>query len=890
MSLLIKPEEIVLSSGIPVVIQDYPGAVAATYWWVRTGSADESSKEAGFAHFLEHMLFKDAAAKETGRASTGRMARAIESLGGDINAYTSFDQTVYHVTCASQHWERILDEFGSMGRPQRFLNSDFQREREVILEELRKNNDSPGRQLFQALFTNTFNKHPYGRPVIGYVKTLKAANVQGLEAFYRRNYVPANMGVVLVGPAGEPGSPRRKNILKLLEKHFGKAVQKSRAIKKASRSKEPELRKEIAVEVKAFDVKTPTLAISFRAPELSHPDIPALDLLSGILSMGELSRLYQSLFYGSSLVTDVSGGLYVPKDVGMLYFQTETQDLSRVQEVARKLFEELARIGREGPNPEELARVLTNAESERLYSTQTADGMAGRLGFLKFIIGELDFDDRYLAELQAVDAKRIQEVARRYLDWRRMSICMLVPKEHAEFDARPIAQEAKRALNGESAAPMPKLKLAGSRKTQVPEVFELSSGLRVLYRPNSRSHVMSLHAAALGGLRLELATPGIDPSSSWGSSSMMSLTWTKGTGGLISGSAFDAREIASRVEGRAASMDGFAGRNTVGLQLTGLARDWSDLSGLFVEALIDPVFPDDEVGHSRRVAEDSVRGIEDHSSQLCSKLFLQTLYEHHPYGHLTTGSLESLARIDSARLRQFHRAWMRPERIVIAVAGNVRRGDLESWMEQVNGALEKLPRQSELEVPRELREEPDLKAPRWIEKKLGREQLHILVGGLGTRIGSEDRYAIRLMQNILGGQSGRLFIELREKKSLAYTVAPLNVEGVERGYIGTYIACSPGKREEAIQGIAAVHQKLAEKGPTASEMKRAQEFYLGRRAMELQSDSSVAAHHGLEEIYRLPHLDEDEIARRVRAVSPKQIQEACRRYIVAPHLVTSVVG
>src|SRR3954464_15974353 len=117
-------QEIRLSNGIPVILQHSDGPVAATYWWVSTGSADEAPSEAGFAHFLEHMLFKDAAAKETGRASTGQMARTIESLGGDINAYTSFDQTVYHVTCAAHHWEKVIDAFGMMANPQNFLNAD----------------------------------------------------------------------------------------------------------------------------------------------------------------------------------------------------------------------------------------------------------------------------------------------------------------------------------------------------------------------------------------------------------------------------------------------------------------------------------------------------------------------------------------------------------------------------------------------------------------------------------------------------------------------------------------------------------------------------------------------------------------------------------------------
>src|SRR5262249_19723481 len=157
-------------------------------------------------------------------------------------------------------------------------------------------------------------------------------------------------------------------------------------------------------------------------------------------------------------------------------------------------------------------------------------------------------------------------------------------------------------------------------------------------------------------------------------------------------------------------------------------------------------------------------------------------------------------------------------------------------------------------LPSKLEDEPELRASRWVEKSLGREQVHLMVGGLGTTLYSEDRHALRLLQNVLGGQSGRLFIELREKKSLAYSVSPLSMEGIERGYVGTYIACAPDKKEEAIAEMGVVLETLARKGPTSVELERAKEFYLGRRAMDLQSDSSLAAHHGLEETYGLPRL------------------------------------
>lgn len=895
MAKFFHPEQYELSNGIPVVLQHCDSPVAATYWWVKVGSADENHPQAGFAHFLEHMLFKDAAAKESGTASTGKMARVIESLGGDINAYTSFDQTVYHVTCAAQHWERIIDSFGIIAKPQKFLKQDFEREREVILEELRKNEDSPGRQLFQGLFSGTFAKHPYGRPVIGFVETLKAAKVKELEAFYSSQYVSNKMGLVLVGPIHSPGDEngdRRKSILKSLEKRFGQAVlrrakkpkvvKKTKSAKDIVRKEEPTLREKANWKIKTFDVKTPTLSFSFRVPALTHEDIPALDLLTGILGMGELSRLYQRLFYETSLATDVSGGLYVPKDPGMVYFQAEVDSMEKLPRVAEEMFEVLQKIGEEGPTEAELQRVLVNSESERLYATQTADGMAGRLGFLKFTMGNLAFDQQYLDELREVDSNRIKEVAKKYFDARRMSGVILVPKDQANYDIAAIEEKANRifGVTVNPSEPLP------SRKPESAKVFHLDSGMRVCFNPRPDSQVFSIHASALGGVRLEVTQPIESAEKDWGASYMMALAWSKGTGTRNS------REIAAAVEGRAASMDGFSGRNSIGLQMTGLARDWRSLSETFTDVLMNPTFPEEEVDHARRIAEDSIRSIEDHSSQLCSKLFLETLFQNHPYGQYTYGSLDSVRNLQSEKLKAFHQHWLRPERMVISVSGAVKWGALESWLKQLESyaAQAKAVAQQQLATMAKIESEPSLKSPRWVEKSVNREQCHILVGGLGTQITADDRHAIRLLQTILGGQSGRLFIELREKKSLAYTVAPISFEGLERGYIGTYIACSQSKREEALIGIKQVLEKLASKGPTAQEMDRAKEFFLGRRAMDLQSDSSLAAHYGLEALYDVPHLDELALIKKVRAVTPKEVRQVCQKYLVDQHMVTACVG
>ncbi len=884
----LRPIELQLSNGIPVVLQELEGGVAATYWWNQVGSADELPPEAGFSHFLEHMLFKDAAAKETGKTSTGQIATAIESLGGDINAYTSFDQTVYHVTCAAQHWLKVIDAFGPMAKPQRFLKADFEREREVILEELRKNEDSPGRMMFQELFTQTYRKHPYGRPVIGYVKTLKDARVTDLDAYYRKHYVSSRMGLILVGPVLDERREVRRDLLQRLERYFGKKVIPQRKVAgRAPRSLEPALRPSGPRPcLLPFDVKGVSLALSFRVPDLRHDDVPALDVFSGIVGMGESSRLYQHLFYKKGLVTEVSAGLYVPSDPGMLYAQADFEKIEQIEEVTRELVAELKSVVDHLPTHEELARVITNAESERLYAGQTADGMASRLGFLRFVMGDLHHDREYLEHLKSVSADDVADVARKYLVRERLS-AVLMHNRSEKLEGWTGFGRAVELLGtdlGVSAKGKTGKKLPPVSSKDSIESFVTSEGLRVLVHENRVSPVFSAHVSALGGLRGEMLWPVRSAEKDWGASYLFALTATKGTSNR------NAREIAAIVEGSAAGLEAFSGRNTLGFQATGLLRDWSLLSKLFSESIADAVFPDEEVEHSKRVAFESIRSIEDHSSQLCSKLFLEQLYGDHPYSRLTTGSLESIEGIDSALLNAYRKRWIRPERMVLALSGGIRRGEVERFANELGKTLREVVGDPVLGKEAERGVNPALNAPRWVEKTLGREQVHIMVGGVGLRLDSPERHAMRLLQTLLGGQSGRLFIELREKKSLAYTVSPMNFEGMEAGYVGTYIASAPAKKDEAIQGIQRVLENFAKKGPTEQEVKRAKEFFLGRRAMDLQSDGAVASHLSIEAVYGLPRRTEDEIAEELKKVTGKQLQDVCRKYLVEAPMVTVAVG
>ena len=179
-----------LTNGLTVVLEQQRQApVVAFQVWVKVGSADETPEEVGLAHLHEHMLFKG-----TGRRGLGEIARSIEAHGGEINAWTSFDQTVYHVVMASRHAWQGLDVLADAVRNSSFDAGELSREIEVVCEEIKRSLDVPSRRASKALFGEAFKTHPYGRPVIGFEANVRSHTRERVLSFYGKHYQPGRAG------------------------------------------------------------------------------------------------------------------------------------------------------------------------------------------------------------------------------------------------------------------------------------------------------------------------------------------------------------------------------------------------------------------------------------------------------------------------------------------------------------------------------------------------------------------------------------------------------------------------------------------------------------------------------------------------------------------------
>jgi zinc protease len=254
----------------------------------------------------------------------------------------------------------------------------------------------------------------------------------------------------------------------------------------------------------------------------------------------------------------------------------------------------------------------------------------------------------------------------------------------------------------------------------------------------------------------------------------------------------------------------------------------------------------------------------------------------HPYG-----SLEQVHKLSRSNVQHLHSTFINPKNMVLSIAGGVSREELELWLSNLDQRM----KERESAFHQGLIHPPEaLKAPRWAGATFGREQTHIMVGGTGISMYQPERHALRILQNILGGQSGRLFIELREKRSMAYSVSPISMEGLETGYAGTYIACAPDKKDEAIAEIRKVIETMSKQGPTSAEMERAKNYYLGQRAMDLQATWSLASNHGLELLFRDSLTAEKDVRKSIERVSANQVRAICRRLLLEAPQVTVVVS
>src|SRR3989442_2816151 len=339
------------------------------------------------------------------------------------------------------------------------------------------------------------------------------------------------------------------------------------------------------------------------------------------------------------------------------------------------------------------------------------------------------------------------------------------------------------------------------------------------------------------------------------------------------------------MEAMGGSLGGNSGRNSFGMRAELLSRHLEEGLALFVEALAEPAFREEEVARERTLQLDELHGREDSPAGVAFLLFAETMYRQHRYRLDTLGTAASVGGLTPDLLAAYRAQRYPAGRATLSVVGDV---DPDRVWQLVRTRLARVPRlaPAHIDPPQE---EP-VTAPRAAVRKLDKAQAHLVIGFPGARLSDPVRWELEVLSAVLSGQGGRLFLELRDKRSLAYSVTSFSMEGVDPGYFAVYIGCGPGKVAEALEGIRNELRRLREEPIAAAELERARTHLIGTHAISLQRNSARAAVYGFDECYGLGAEASTRYAANVSAVSTADVLATAQRVLMPSREVIALVA
>jgi len=742
-----------------------------------------------------------------------------------------------------------------------------------VCEEIKRSDDAPSRRASRELFAAAFQIHPYQRPVTGWADSVRTFTRDKVLEFYRRHYAPENMVLVAVGDWDE------HSVREQAQATLG-GPWDSRFTGPVVRPAEPApLGRRVSL--KSDEAQEAYLHLAFHIPQVGHPDAPALDVLAMLAGQGEASRLVSEVKRKRGLVNQIGAYAYTPADPG-LFMVSCTGAPAHASAALGGASEVLAQLCAAPVPADELDTVKRIFEAETVYQRETVEGLARKLGFYESGVGGLEAEARYYEQVAALTPERIQAVARQYLRLDQAVVTGLLPPGctldeaavHQTLDRAQSTAPAAAAMRGSLPAYTPlRVTAARARRGATGVVVErLASGTQVVVREESAVPLVAFRAAFPGGQRHET-------DADCGLTRLLAKTLTRGT------PHHDAEEIPRLVDAMAGGLGAAAGRNSVSVRGEFLSRHFRQAFDLFTDVLLHPTFPERELERERRLALQDVSTREDRPSALAFELFHRTLYRTHPYRLSLLGEAESLARVTPEALVRFHREHLNPGQLTLCVVGDVRADEVLALAESAFGKAAPGPQAgpalADEGVPQERRN---------AHAVLPRAQSHLVWGTLGAKFQDEWRYALDVLCAVLAGQGGRLFLELRDKRSLAYSVSCFSSEGLERGTFGVYMGTSPEKVPTALAGIEQELERIRDTPVSPAELERAQRNLVGSYEIGLQRNAARAGVLALDHAYGLGLESFLHRSERLFAVTAADVQAAAQRVVDLGHCAVAVVG
>ncbi len=829
-----------LDNGLTIIVrEDHSAPVVSAQAWAMAGSVHEGRwLGAGLSHVLEHMLFKG-----TSTRPGSRIDQEVQDAGGYMNAYTSFDRTVYHIDVPNTGARVAIDILCDIMQHATLPADEMAKEKQVILREMDMNQDDPGRRASRRLFEVAYTKSPYRFTVIGYPDVFNELTADDILGYYREKYAPNNVFFVVVGDV------KQDEVVAQIRDAYAKS--KSKPLPPAVLPEEP---KQIAMRevIEEASIELGHFHCSWHIPELRHPDVPVLDVLAVLLGNGHSSRLYQQVREKKGLVNYADAWTYNPGGPGLIGMSAVV-DPDKFDKARDAMLAEVEKLKAKPIPARELDKAVKQFISATFATRKTMQGQAADLGGCWLAANDLNFSQRYLAAVKRIKPADVRRVARHYLTTENRTLYALLPNGTAPKSAA----------------------VAETSSEQEIQKFTLPNGLRLLVKEDHRLPFVEFRTVFRGGVLAETADNN-------GITQLLAKLLLKGT------KRRRAEDIAREIESVGGSIDSYGGNNSFGVNAEVLSDDFAVGLDLLADVLLNPVFPAAALQREQEIQIAGIRAHKDELLKTATKAMRRALFGDTGYGLDTLGTEESVQKTKPANLKSFHGRLVTPNNCVLAIYGDVKMTAVRAavqkafarWKSDSNPASREAIANRQSAVVNSL-----IRVTETRDKK----QAVLVIGYAGTTLHSADRYALELLQECCSDLGSRLFLRIREKLGLAYYVGAQHFPGLMPGYFAFYVGTEPGKADLVEKELLKEAELLRAEGVTAEELKRAKAKVIGQKKIARQDLGGFAMMTALDELYGLGYSNTDTEDAKFEAVTLAEVKAAAQTYLKPDALVISLV-
>ena len=810
-------ENLTLKNGMNTLFIESPNSqITTAQIWFKAGSSLESHHNKGIAHFLEHMFFKG-----TKKYPDMMIAKTVESYGGELNAFTSFDYTCYYINGPADQADKTIDVLLDMVSNPQFLEQDIIPEKEVVFEEYRRSIDNPSQYNFFQIQKAAFPKG-YSHPILGTEKSIKSFSQEQLKNFRNDYYNLENSLLVVAGNLAD-----KKKMINQIEKF-------KLPHGKISNFPKFKLKNDSTINIHEKPVNQATLTLTIQAPTYNDAYAPAEDLAINCLAFGDISPLYKNLVAKENIASGL-GGSTMFFSQGGCHFLKFAFPLENINQLLGEIPKTLKEVFEKGFSQDDIDRIRNQYIASKVYEKESIESYAFALGHGFAQSGHIDCEEEFIRQMKLISKSKVLKILKEIFK-RNIHLTLQVPKgsngKNLKKDLEKFSSQIHKVCSIKNKQEK-KYKTIESKYDSQAYLLEIKKGIKLVYRQNQLTPTFALHAYIKGGLSHE-------DSSLNGIYNLISKNITYGHKFIK----YEA--LKNELEKKSSYLNGFAGRNAYGLTLHGLSDYTDSLFQHFANILIHPSFPNQYFKTEKELIKRTLHIQKEDPLKHCFSNFNKLVFNQHPYSRDLIGTEKSIKKITRKGVLELHQKNIEENDIVLTYCGDL---DLETVLEKLSPYLKLLPNRKKAQTTTKNKIKP-LKKQK-ISLEFDREQVHLIIGKPSYKVGTIQDLYLKLFTTFLAGQSSELFVEVRDRQGLCYSVQPLQNTSLEAGYWGIYIGAGHDKKEAAIKAIKTILEKYRKKGFSKKDFELTKKMIHGQNLLNVQTNEDYANFYSIAALHDL---------------------------------------